>query len=168
MKVCLCVRTYLHRLRGPIRFGGRTGSEANVGHILSWNALVATILVVGRDRVKKASAAARHKPGLLLGSIVITSVWEGQSQGLRGWSRSPEGVRLLPCVIQPLPWLGVGLRSKGLEPHFLAEYTCAKVIAVSTLEENSARLEGAGAGTHYRLGMCWGHPSSPARALGSF
>lgn len=93
------MRTYLHRLRGPIRFGGRTGSEANVGHILSWNALVATILVVGRDRVKKASAAARHKPGLLLGSIVITSVWEGQSQGLRGWSRSPEGVRLLPCVI---------------------------------------------------------------------
>ena len=51
LKECPCVGTSLCSPRVPSSFGGRAGSEVNMGHTFHWGALGATALVRGRAEV---------------------------------------------------------------------------------------------------------------------
>lgn len=51
LKVCPCVGTSLYRPLVPHGIGGRVGSEVIMGHVFSWDVLLTTALVGGREKV---------------------------------------------------------------------------------------------------------------------
>ena len=64
----------LFSLHVPSGFGGRAGSEVSTDCIFYWSVLAAATFLGGRSGVGGVGARARHKLGLLLGSVAVADL----------------------------------------------------------------------------------------------
>lgn len=77
----------LYDLWVPSGFGGRAGSEVSIYHVLPWVCWQLPTLMCGRYRYGEDRARSRCYLRVLLGSVVVTTLW--RSWDPKNWSRSP-------------------------------------------------------------------------------